>query len=91
MHTDFSTFQDRARRYNVVPVTLEVLADRETPVSVFEKLVGDEDGFLFESVQGGERWSRWSFCGWDPAFTLESRDGVATIIPGFHGSTAARR
>ena len=83
MHTDFATFQDRARRYNVVPVTLEVLADRETPVSAFEKLVGEEDGFLFESVQGGERWSRWSFCGWDPAFTLESRDGVATIIPGF--------
>ncbi len=83
MHTDFATFQDRARRYNVVPVTLEVLADRETPVSAFEKLVGQEDGFLFESVQGGERWSRWSFCGWDPAFTLESRAGVVTIVPGF--------
>ena len=83
MQTDFATFQDRARRYNVVPVTLEVLADRETPVSAFEKLVGDQYGFLFESVQGGERWSRWSFCGWDPAFTLESRSGVATIIPGF--------
>ncbi len=83
MHTDFDTFQERASRYNVVPVTLEVLADRETPVSAFEKLVGDQVGFLLESVQGGERWSQWSFCGWDPAFTLESRDGIASITAGF--------
>lgn len=83
MHTDLDTFRDLSLRYNVVPVTLEVLADRETPVSAFEKLVGDGDGFLFESVQGGEQWSQWSFCGWDPAFTLRSTDGVVEIIDGF--------
>ena len=70
-------FIDLAARYSVVPVAIEVLADRLTPVSVFERLVGDDDGFLLESVEGGERWARWSFVGWDPAFTLTSRDGAS--------------
>ena len=53
-----------AREHPVVPVAIEVLADRETPVSVFERLVGGADGFLLESVEGGENWARWSFAGW---------------------------
>ena len=67
--------------YPVVPISVEILGDRETPVSVFEKLVGDGDGFLLESLEGGERWARWSFVGWDPEFTLVSRDGV-TVAEG---------
>ena len=69
-------FLELAERYTVVPLATEVLGDRETPVSVFEALVGDDDGFLLESVEGGERWARWSFVGWDPAFTLIARDGT---------------
>ena len=72
-------FLDLAGRYPVVPVRAEVLGDRETAVSVFEKLVGDRPGFLLESVEGGETWARWSFVGWDPAFTLSARDGVSTV------------
>jgi anthranilate synthase component 1 len=73
------SFRKLAEKYSVVPVALEVLGDRNTPVSVFEQLVGDGDGFLLESVEGGERWGRWSFIGWDPAFTVSSNDGVATV------------
>ncbi|NOX22440.1 MAG: anthranilate synthase component I [Actinobacteria bacterium] len=72
------TFLDLADEYNVVPVTIEILGDRETPVSVFERLVGDADGFLLESVEGGERWARWSFVGWNPEFTLVSFEGKST-------------
>ena len=72
-------FVDLAERYNVVPLAVEVLGDRHTPVSVFEQLVGNDPGFLLESVEGGERWGRWSFIGWDPEFTLTSIDGVASI------------
>jgi anthranilate synthase component 1 len=75
-------FIDLAARYSVVPVAIEVLADRLTPVSVFERLVGDDDGFLLESVEGGERWARWSFVGWDPAFTVTSKDGVSASSSG---------
>ncbi len=73
-------FVELAGRYSVVPLAVEVLGDRVTPVSVFETLVGDADGFLLESVEGGERWGRWSFVGWDPAFTLIARDGVSTAV-----------
>ena len=43
---------------------------------MFERLVGGADGFLLESVEGGENWARWSFAGWDPEFTLSAHDGV---------------
>ncbi len=72
-------FVDLAASYSVVPVAMEVLGDRDTPVSVFEKLVGDADGFLLESVEKGERWARWSFVGWDPAFALVARDGKTSV------------
>lgn len=68
-------FRALARTYRVVPVAVEILGDRLTPVGVFDSLVGDGDGFLLESVEGGERWARWSFIGWDPAFTLTSHNG----------------
>ena len=73
-----SDFLKLAATYPVVPVSVEVLADRDTPVSVYETMVGDGDGFLLESVEGGERWARWSFVGWKPHFTLVAHDGVTT-------------
>lgn len=71
-----NAFVDLASRYSVIPVAVEVLADRLTPVAVFDRLVGTEDGFLLESVEGGERWGRWSFVGWNPAFTVTSKAGT---------------
>jgi anthranilate synthase component 1 len=68
-------FVAAARLHPVIPLGVEILGDRETPVSAYEKLVGDEVGFLLESVEGGERWARWSFVGWRPEFTLLARDG----------------
>lgn len=76
---ELADFLDLAGRYTVVPVSVEVLLDRDTPVSVFEKLVGDRPGFLLESVEGGEQWARWSFVGWDPILTLCSIDGTSTL------------
>ena len=73
-------FIDLAQRHTVVPIAVEVLGDRETPVSVFEALVGDADGFLLESVEGGERWARWSFVGWEPAFTVVARNGRTETV-----------
>ena len=52
-----------ARRGNLVPVVREVLADCDTPLSVFRKLDDGSTSFLLESVEGGERWARYSFIG----------------------------
>lgn len=68
-------FHSLARDHTVVPVWCEVLADLETPVSAFAKLVGERPGFLLESVEHGERWGRFSFLGRDPLLTLVSRGG----------------
>ena len=71
-------FIELAQRHTVVPVWTQVLADLETPVAAFIKLVGDGEGFLLESVEHGERWSRWSFVGRNPRGTLTLRNGVIT-------------
>ena len=49
--------------YNRIPVVCEVLADLDTPLSVYLKLVDRPFGFLFESVHGGEKWGRYSIIG----------------------------
>ena len=68
-----------AADHSVVPVWTEVLGDLETPVSAFLKLVDDGPGFLLESVENGERWSRFSFIGRDPVATLVLRGETLDI------------
>jgi anthranilate synthase component I len=59
-----TTFCKLAEKSNVIPVCIEILADTETPVSVIGKLHRPQHPlFLFESVEGGERWGRYSFAG----------------------------
>src|SRR5262245_62609933 len=76
-------FLKLARDHTVVPVWREVLADLETPVSVFLKLVGANPagppGFLLESVEHGQRWGRFSFVGRDPALTMVVRGASVTF------------
>jgi anthranilate synthase component 1 len=78
----------------------EVLADLETPVSAFVKLVGgradDPSGFLLESVEHAERWGRFSFIGRDPALTMVVRGRSVEFdrepppgVPGDAGALAA--
>ena len=69
-------FHALAAEHTVVPVWTELLADLETPVSAYLKLVGDGDGFLLESVEHGERWRRFCFVGHDPVATFELRNGT---------------
>ena len=67
-------FRALARTHTVIPVWRELLADLTTPVAAFARLVGDDTGFLLESVEHGEaRWSRWSFIGRNPLATLTAR------------------
>src|SRR5687767_11246147 len=82
LHPSPTEFAELASAYTVVPVWREVLADLETPVSVFLKLVGGGEGFLLESVEHGERWGRYSFVGRDPALTLVARGGTVRWLEG---------
>jgi anthranilate synthase component 1 len=80
-------FVSLARGGNLIPVCREILADLETPVSAFLKIHRGPYGFLLESVEGGEKWGRYSFLGTEPArvfrasgsrVTLETPDGATT-------------
>ena len=58
-----------AQGYNRIPLTLETFADLDTPLSVYLKLANRPNSYLLESVEGGERFGRYSFIGL-PADTL---------------------
>jgi len=73
-------FRALARDHTVVPVWREVLADLETPVSAYLKIVGAGEGFLLESVEHAERWGRFSFIGRDPVVTLIARGDDVEVI-----------
>ena len=55
--------QLKAQGYNRIPVFRSVLADLDTPLSVYLKLADRADSYLFESVEGGETWGRFSIIG----------------------------
>ncbi|HEY3842922.1 MAG TPA: anthranilate synthase component I [Acidimicrobiales bacterium] len=75
---DPAEFAALAKEHRIVPVWCEVVADTLTPVAAFANVVGDGDGFLFESVEGGERWGRYSFVGRRPLATLTARGTSVT-------------
>ena len=68
-----------AARHRVVPVWRELLADLITPVAAFSRIVGDEPGFLLESTERGNRWSRFSFMGCRPRARIVARGRRLTI------------
>jgi anthranilate synthase component 1 len=53
----------KAEGYNRIPVYRSVLADLDTPLSVYLKLAESRDTYLLESVEGGETWGRFSIIG----------------------------
>ena len=79
---DFELFCELASDYAIVPVWRELIADSLTPVAAFRAMVGDGPGFLLESVEHGERWSRFSFVGRSPAATLVARGLEVEVTQG---------
>jgi anthranilate synthase component I len=73
---------------DLVPVHRTIIADLDTPLTIFAKVAGDDPhAFLFESMEGGEKWGRYSFIGLDPLVTFTSiRDVVRIEYPGLADS-----
>ena len=69
-----------AKSFDIVPVYAEFIGDLETPISAVLKFSGEENVFLLESAEGGERFGRYSFLGFDPKRTLSYRDGIYTVV-----------
>ncbi|MBI1734374.1 MAG: anthranilate synthase component I [Candidatus Rokubacteria bacterium] len=68
-------FRALAARGNLVPVFAELPADLDTPLSAYLRLRPGPYSFLLESVEGGEKWARYSFLGTDPLMVLTAKNG----------------
>jgi anthranilate synthase component 1 len=75
-------FHALAKTGKLVPVYREVFADHDTPVSAFRKIDDGPFGFLLESVEGGEKWGRYSILGSRPSSVFIARGGKAELHEG---------
>ena len=74
-------FSRLRHEYDIVPVVRELSADTLTPVAAFAAVAsGDEEAFLFESVERGENLGRYSFVGFDPRRTLRFDGSIADPV-----------
>jgi anthranilate synthase component 1 len=79
-HPSFEEFSRLAKKANLIPVYQELLMDLETPLSFFKRLERDRYSFLLESVEGSERWARYSFLGTRPYLVFKSRGKRIEIV-----------
>ena len=77
-----SEFHALAKTGKLVPVYREVFADHDTPVSAFRKIDDGPYGFLLESVEGGEKWGRFSLLGSRPSLVFIARGETSEIHRG---------
>ena len=74
-------FDDLAKQgYTHLPLEREILADFDTPLSTYFRLAREPYTYLFESVQGGEKWGRYSIIGLPTRVRLEVRDDTVTVL-----------
>ncbi len=71
-----------AQGFNHIPVMREILADLDTPVSAYMKLASGPRTYLLESVQGGEKWGRYSIIGLSATTVLRVSGKMVTVEVG---------
>jgi anthranilate synthase component 1 len=76
----FQQFCKLAKHGNLIPVYQELLMDLETPLSFFKRLERDRYSFLLESVEGSERWARYSFLGTRPHRIFKARGNRVEVV-----------
>jgi anthranilate synthase component 1 len=80
LNPSFDEFSRKARDGNLIPVYREILADMETPVSAFRKIDSGDYAFLLESVEGGEKWGRYSFLGSNPGLVFKAKGSRIEVV-----------
>lgn len=72
-------FIELSKKGNLIPVSLKLLADFETPLSAYSKIRGQEESFLLESVEGGEQVGRYSFVGCNPKIVIKQISNIVEV------------
>lgn len=72
--------QQLATGYDLVPIQEEIFADMVTPIQLLRKIAASKKNYyLLESIEGGEKWGRYSFLGYDPIMRVSSREDEVKI------------
>ncbi len=80
MLPNFDDVKKYAEDYDVIPVYKEIYADVATPITLLRKIASVYDKyFLLESIEGGEKWGRYSFIGFNPKARLSYENGILSI------------
>lgn len=77
-------FRSYAKQGNLIPLFREILADHDTPVSAFAKIDHGPSAYLLESIQGGEKWARYSFLGSGSPLVIYEDRGDLCVKKGSH-------
>ncbi|MBI5252553.1 MAG: anthranilate synthase component I [Desulfomonile tiedjei] len=77
---DYTDFERLSSQGNLIPMFVDIPGDLNTPVSAFMKIDDGQTSFLLESVEGGERWARYSCLGSEPRMVIRSRNGRNEIV-----------
>src|ERR1700722_16092998 len=80
-------FLKLAAQGNLIPVTRRILADFETPLSAYQKIRGQGESFLFESVEGGEHIGRYSFVGCNPRSVIRQDGSRVEVLENGKGES----
>lgn len=72
--------QQLATGYDIVPIQEEIFADMVTPIQLLRKIAASKKNYyLLESIEGGEKWGRYSFLGYDPIMRVSCREDEVKI------------
>lgn len=83
MYPDCDEILKLAKDYGIIPVCKEIYADVITPITLLRKLSSiSKRYYLLESIEGGEKWGRYSFLGYDPVMRVFCKNGTVTIENG---------
>src|SRR6187549_2278325 len=87
----FDAFKALSSEGNVIPLYREILADFETPVSAFKKIDHGPSAYLLESIEGGEKWARYSFLGSGSPVVVYEDGGDLLVMQGTSKKRVASR
>lgn len=80
LRPDSDTIMKLAKKYSVIPISRELYGDSTTPIAILRKLARKSSRYyLLESVEGGEKWGRYSFLGCDPVMRVTCRGREAAL------------
>lgn len=75
----YPEFKELAEKHNVIPIRAVITTDLETPISVYYKVVGEEQGYILESAESSRNFGRYSFIGVQPYAIFTARPKAAEI------------